>query len=320
MKIGRKIYTITRNGRVPYKNGFWKIGPYLGYEGSYPINQMPVHKYIENLCKEDKFHIDGLDFDIDFEIGDKVVVANWEDPLSVLSVKTIRGFKQESDNFDFILEDKNGKLSTQRFIDSGHNIYSGKIRKVTNKWEDLLVGTKIVANEAGITNFPKKDVNIIVAFVIDTGGEPLVLCSNGCTLWYSDVIENFKLIPMKSKSWEKLQHVPLDLSKIKFQAGDVVNGLSDFKEPSGYILYDPAPSRSLKAVPMTVLATGDESYVYSVDKYFLNDIIFDGIPAPRVATTKIEDDDIVRGFLNIYNYRVEEDPDSIFTFLRPKER
>jgi hypothetical protein len=319
-KIGRSIFTITRNGRSPYNKGFWKLGPCLGYESSYSINQLPPHRYVKNLYNDDTFHIDGVDFDIDFKIGDKVVVANWEDPLSVLSVKTIRGFKQEGDTLDFILEDKNGNLSTQQYINQNSLIHVGKIRKVTNKWDRLSVGTKIIANEAGIPNFPKKDVNIIVAFVIDTGTEPLVLCSNGCTLWYSDVVEKFTKVKMKSKRWEQLQHVPLDLSKIKFQAGDVVNGLSDFKEPSGFLLYDPAPTRSLKAIALDQMIHGNDIYSYTMDKYFINDIIFDGIPSPRVASTKVEEGDIVRGYLNIHSYQVEEDPSSVFTFLRPKER
>lgn len=319
VKIGRRIYTITRNGRTTNKDGLWQVGPYLVYESGYSLNYFPVSHIMKNLIDGDHFHIDGVDFDVDFTIGDKVVVADWTNPLSVLSVKTIRGFKQEGDTFDLVLADKNEKLSTVRYIESNQTINVGKVRKVTNKHGKLSVGTKIIANETGITNFPKKDVNIIVAFINDMPGEPLVLCSNGCTLWYSDIIKNFKTVSMKSKAWKDLQHVPLDLSKIKFQAGDIVNGLSDFTEPGGFLLFDPAPTRSLKAISMESMANARPGYEYTVDKYFLNDMIFDCIPAPRVATTKIEESDIVTGYLNIYTYQVELNSDSMFTFLKPKE-
>jgi hypothetical protein len=318
-KIGRKVFTVTKNGSHPSKEGMWQVGPSLIFDGSYAVNALTVGDFIKELYDDDKFHISGVDFDIDFAIGEKVVVANWEDPLSVLSVKTIQGFKETDNHFDFVLSDKAGNLTTEQFIDPQSNIYSGKIRKVTNKWGRLSVGTKIIADVPGIPNFPKKDVNIIVAFIIDIPDEPLVLCSNGCTLWYNDVVEKFKKIKMGSKQWEKLQHVPLDLSKIKFQAGDVVNGFSDFRESGGYLLYDPSPTRSLKAMPMNVMHIGDEGYHYVADKYFMNDMIFDCIPAPRVATTKVADSDIVKGYLNINSYQIEEDDSSIFSFLKPKE-
>ena len=148
-----------------------------------------------------------------------------------------------------------------------------------NKIEKLSVGTKIIAKESGIASFPKKDVNIIVSIIIDGPHEPLVLCSNGCTLWYSTIMEKFELITMKSKRWKTLQHIPLDLSKIKFQAGDIVVGQTDYKNKTGYLLYIPITTNNIRALPITSYNHPSDTFVF--DKYFISDAIFDCIPTPR---------------------------------------
>jgi hypothetical protein len=81
---------------------------------------------------------------------------------------------------------------------------------------------KIISKEAYIYMFPKKDVNIIVAFIIDQMPEPLVFLSNGLTLWLSDVINKFTVIPMTSKKWSKLAHSPI-INEFKLQPGDIVS-------------------------------------------------------------------------------------------------
>jgi hypothetical protein len=284
-----KIFRVGRN----LKCGMWNDDPVenaaMAYNGRVFIQgnyrwSSPHISNLKDLVVDNKFHVVGVDGDITFEIGDKVVHADWKNPLDVLNVKTICGFKVDEGNgkISFILTDKSEKLSEVVYVDLQRSgaIYVGKVRKVTNKFEKLSVGTKIIAKEAGIYCFPKKDVNIVVAIIIDGPFEPLVLCSNGCTLWYSDVIEKFKKVTMKSKKWATLQHVPLDLSKIKFQAGDIIVGQRNYTSSLGFLLSGEI-TRQLRATPLEVYSGYPDSY--SFDRYFQADSIFDCIPAPRLG-------------------------------------
>jgi len=306
-RVGRKLHImmdgITLN---PKSDVSWGVNGILIYDPNYSMSQLKG-KYTKQLIKNDRFFIEGADFDTEFVIGDKVVIANWENPLDVLTVKMLQGFKYDENTGDiyFILIDKEGKLSESQYVDGSRGIINtGKIRKVTNQVENLSAGMKIQATSAGIPCFPKKDINIIVAFIIDTNREPLVLCSNGCTLWYSDVVEHFKKIKLKSKQWPKLDHAPMDLSKIKFQAGDIINGQKDYKTNFGYLLYGPSATRALRAMPAEHIGGYPESY--SLDRYMTRECRLDCIPAPRIISAKIEEVGILRGVLDLHSYDVYE--------------
>lgn len=243
------------------------------------------------------FHVESHNLVVDFHIGDKVVVADWGNPLNMLSVKTIQGFKVDNDHqtINFVLEDKHGKLIEENYVEMGSGVIKiGKIRKVTNKIDRVSVGTKIKASVAGISCFPKKDTNIIVAFIIDTGGEPLVLCSNGCTLWYGEMLENFTKITIRSKKWATMEHAPLDPSKIKLQPGDIINGTSSFKCSSGYLVTRNKTNRGIRAVPLQHYADFDD--YYSFDARFSKDVILDCIPNPRLSAPKQEEMGALRSF------------------------
>jgi hypothetical protein len=240
--------------------------------------------------------------------------------LDVLNVKTIYGFKVEEDQekISFILADKNDNLSEVLYVENRRSgaIYTGRVRKVTNKFEKLSVGTKIIAKEAGVYAFPKKDVNIVVAIIIDGPFEPLVLCSNGCTLWYSDVMTKFTKVSMKAKRWAKLNHVPLDLSKIKFQAGDIITGQVNYTSPYGFILSGEA-RRVLKAFPLETYTRYPDSY--SFDKYFQADAVFDCIPAPRINPRVQAEIGYKRGFVDFHgNCIIGEDTASPYILINDR--
>jgi len=306
-RVGRKLHFIPsgRNAEsIP--EVVWGVNGLLIHEGNYSMKQLKG-KYTKQLIDGNKFFVEGADFDTEFNIGDKVVVANWENPLDVLTVKMLQGFKYDESTGDiyFILLDKEENISEIKYVDGYRGIIKiGKVRKVTNKIDRLTAGTKIQANEAGIPCFPKKDVNIIVAFIIDTNTEPLVLCSNGCTLWFNDVMNKFKRTTLKSKRWPKLDHAPMDLSKIKFQAGDIINGLKDYKTKFGYLLYGPSTTRALRAMPIEYIGGYPESY--SLDRYMTRECRLDCIPAPRVTPSKIEEVGVLRGMLNLHSFDVFE--------------
>lgn len=210
---------------------------YLADADNYLKNKITIEK-VFNFCmssSKESLKISSFDNEINFEIGDKVVVTDWKDPINMLMIHTIESFyyNKEKDAIEICLKDKDGKIKSVQYIKKeGIIIYVniGAIRKIQTKYEGITSGTKIRAIKSGISNFPKKDVNIIIGFLTDTGAEPLVLCSNCCTIWYSDLIINFELIQRSSVKWGKFKHTPIIISKIKYQCGDIISGVDGFPQ------------------------------------------------------------------------------------------
>lgn len=318
-RVGRKIFNLNHNKNTPIDYGIWAYNGSVFYENFYTINQ-PRKEHYKDLIKDDTFSIPGADFDTIFTIGDKVIIANWENPIDILNVKTLQGFKVNSEYgiVSFILLSKDGTLTEEDYINGTKGVIrTGYIRRVANKYEKLSVGTKIIAKDGGIVCFPKKDVNIVVAIIIDGPYEPLVLCSNGCTLWYSTVMKHFQKIKSTSKKWKALQHVPIDISKIKFQAGDIINGRRDYKNNHGYLIFDPSTTRYLKTSSLDYY-TGHPEY-NSLDKYFAKDAIFDCIPTPRIGPTKQTELGVITGYFDFHGGVVPDTHKrSIFKFINER--
>ena len=147
--------------------------------------------------------------------------------------------------------------------------------------------------------FPKKDTNIIIGFLYDTGGpEPLVLCSNACTLWYSDVIEKFEAIPFTNSKWKDLTHAPINPSKMRIQAGDLLNGKRHYHSEMGYFAFRPADSRTIRAQQTQYYGDYNESYPF--DRDFSRDVEFDSIPNPRLTSTQETTLGFVSAFPNFH--------------------
>lgn len=310
--IGRRIYSSSDRYSEDKKHNpktVWRQG-HKFFNSEFARLTTPKAGDTAKLLDGERLYIPGP-IDIEFNIGENVVVADWENPLEMLSVKTIQGFKhnEKTGDISMILVNKHGAISEQPYIQKG-TIFTGKVRKVVTKYEELSAGIKIQADAPRVPNFPKKDVNIIVAFVIDTGTEPLVLCSNGCTLWYSDVIKKFNLIQMKSPAWKTMQHVPLDLSKVKFQAGDIIRSVNYFKNDAGYLIYDPSKTRALRVVSLAengYTKVPSEMNANIFDKYQIAESILDCIPEPRISPSKIRDDRVFKGYPTFHGtYFVDE--------------
>jgi hypothetical protein len=109
------------------------------------------------------------------------------------------------------------------FYNSNLKFNSGYFRKVVSEHSGISVGMKFQAKVPGIPAFPKKNINQIMAIIVDTGIEPLVLCSNYCTLWLSDLLDSNKFTFV---SFIKDTTI-VDPRSIGLQDGDV------FAEPSG---------------------------------------------------------------------------------------
>jgi len=227
-RVGRKL--LTDSGKTIYFKG-----------NTVMFNNLVSVKYDseivkQKIIKDNKLEIKSFDLDISFSINDKVVVADWIDPIQMLKVWTIVDFKVDSNNVKLCLKHKKEEKEVTYVDVVTGDVEVGLVRKVVNEFNGIKVGTKIRAKTTGTLCFPKKDVNMIVGFIVDTGGPPLVLCSNCCTLWFFELEENFDLILLNSKEWKELQHAPLKLSRLRTQPGDMFV-TSDYSKKLHYYMY-----------------------------------------------------------------------------------
>lgn len=302
-RIGRKIFCF-RDHDKKLHDGFAFGTPYgIGYDSNYGRLYKPKSDEIKDyLLKDDKFHIESFDMDIDFAIGDKVVVADWENPINMLSVKVIQAFKftEDAGDIHFILADKHGKLSEVQYVIGRSGIINvGRVRKITNEYGGVTSGTKIKSKIAGLPHFPKKDTNIIIGFITDTDGkDPLVLCSNCCTLWFSDLKHNFTKMSMKNKKWASTPHAEIDISKIKYQPGDILIGSGDYSNSTGWMITNVESQEAPKALDLRYYSIYPE--YYTLDKYVIANTRFDCIPNPRFTAKERNESTKFTGWANFH--------------------
>lgn len=295
----------------------FSINSYIG------DNNIPFKRIVDNLLINDKttLRVESYDLDIDFSIGEKVVVADWTSPNNMLVPKTIIGFKidEARQAIDFILQTNDNKTIAVPYIEYRDTskrpipiIYVGRIRKIVNKYNGIAAGTKIKANVAQIPYFPKKDTNIIIGFLTDTGiDEPLVLCSNCCTLWFNDVVEKFNLIKMKSKRWAKLEHVGINIAGIKPQPGDIISP-TEYRSERSYILTKRNMARGLTYSSLNEYSR--RPYMNTFDFYTQKRSRFDCILSPRMSLTETETSSRFKGLPNLHGaYQVSNN--SYLTFV-----
>ena len=142
-------------------------------------------------------------------------------------------------------------------------------------------------------------MDFIIGMITDTGAEPLVLCSNCCTLWYSDVINNFDIIDINSPQWKTLEHAIIDISKIKYQYGDIIKRTYSPVNSYGYLLAATDYTRTrISAIPLKYYS---ESYDYlNVNKSFIESTIFDCIIEPRMTHKELTTGTTVPGIPNFH--------------------
>ncbi|MHA1802240.1 MAG: hypothetical protein ACTSWJ_10930, partial [Candidatus Heimdallarchaeaceae archaeon] len=250
--------------------------------------------------------------DQEYKIGETVICVDFRDPVETLRVKDITSFirNKETGNIDFVLKDKDGKVTTHKYIDGTRGtIHTGSIRKIVSNINGVYSGTKIVAKESGRSCFPKKATNIIIGFITDTGGEPMVLCSNCATLWFSD-LENFELYEMGSERWKTLEHAPIEMSKIRPQSGDTLLGDGVYTGDNHYYLSFLEGYSRFRFIPenyVNVMGLYADSYAY--DKYTEQHTLFSTLPAPRIQ----KNESTFPGIPNMFGL-VHERPSSPFKF------
>jgi hypothetical protein len=184
-------------------------------------------RLVENILIEDgkRLFIPGM-VNQDFKVGDPIVYANWETPEDMLIISSIDKFEfNEEENKIYVHSTSLNKKHTYKipYVNlATFRVNIGVIRKVVSQVGEWRSGDKIKALTTGITNFPKKDTNSIVAFIDDGSTKyPIALCSNLCSLWMNEAtIEKFLRFPIKTKEWKKFENAPFDVNKIKWQHGD----------------------------------------------------------------------------------------------------
>ena len=183
---------------------------------------------LDKILIEDgtRLHIPGTMIDIDFKVGDPIMYANWDNPDDMMVISSVDKFEYDKEDktlyvYSTSLNKNNNYKIPYVNLDIGR-VNIGVIRKVESQCGLWKSGDKIKANSTGITNFPKKDTNTIIAFINDGATKyPLAVCSNLCTLWMNEeTINKFDLISLKSTRWPKLDNAPIILEKIKWQHGD----------------------------------------------------------------------------------------------------
>ena len=231
--IGSLLYKSKPN-LYRYNNRFVEIN-----NDTYSNFSNPTRENILSCVKEDRITVSNISSDTELKIGDEIVVADWVNLDEMLKVRKIESFEVVDQNIVYINAiDRNQERSKIPYIDVFNTTISiGYVRRIIDNYDGLIAGMKIKVKEKGISNFPLKDTNMIVGFLNDTGDIPLVLCSNGCTLW-PDVVKNFfEIIPIDSPKWQELDVAPIEPNKIKAQAGDIlVSYTSSRMEIPTYVL------------------------------------------------------------------------------------
>lgn len=289
--VGRQLLCTNYDNKL-IENSVWDTPSGIVYKRRNINVSAPSISEVETvLLTNDRttFHIEGHNSQITFDIGDKVVHTDWENPMNMLTIKTIISFKidQTKGSLSFVLADSNDNLTTVEYISPSKGtgtsekycstVHIGKIRKISNIFNGITAGTKIQATKGYIPQFPKKDVNIIIGFITDTGGDdPLVLCSNCCTLWFSDMMENFKRTAMKSKQWATMQHALIDTSKIQYQPGDIIK---HNQSNTSYIVINYMTQNTPKILALYKSSGG----ICTLDKHITAMTRLDCIPNPRIG-------------------------------------
>jgi len=130
----------------------------------------------------------------------------------------------------------------------------------------------------------------------------LVLCSNGCTLWYSEMIKDFIKITMKAKKWKDLPHVPIDIQKIKFQPGDLINCKGDYKNKAGWLVWSTG-SGMHKITNLNTLYKYPD--YYHLDTYITSQSLLDCIPNPRLPKKNLLEKGVVPSIPNFHGLFIQ---------------
>jgi len=303
--VGRRLYT--QNLREPW--AFFtndKRDPIYYNRKIQSHNTKELIEYI--TTQKDRLYIPGIHENIDFKVGDDIIVANWENPYEMTIIQTIIRFEYKNDRFtgDFhanvVCKDHQGIERWYTIVEislTGPKVNVGLIRKAYRTYDGIVAGSKIRAKVPRLGMFPKKDVNKIVAF-IETGATPLMICSNLCTLWANqETYEKFDIFPPTHPKYYGMKIAPYDTKKIKRQFGDYIYHKEDDRlyynvmENNQYL-------RAVRVDPS--FSANDELYKGSELE---NKLVYYGFQLPRITPTVRQTLNYEAQFQTIYGPHIE---------------
>jgi len=180
---------------------------------------------IQNILfdNEQRLTITGVDIDINFQVGDEIIIGDWNNPDELMfKIRKITGFEYNNIvlNFKVIDSDENETTIEYINIQTGY-IKIGYIRKVKSEYEGIVVGTRIKSVVCGYFNFPKRTNYEIAAFIIDSE-RPMILLKNGHTIWFDELRDNFEILSPGSEGYRRIRSIrALESDKIQWQSGDI---------------------------------------------------------------------------------------------------
>lgn len=266
-----------------------------------------------------KISIPGLTMDYTFEIGDTVVVADNVNSRWMINPSRIVGMKYIADDktLFFKLQDQYNNTSLKPFI-IGDQVQLGYIRKIELSLEGINNGDKIRAHVPGIPLFPKKDANEIVGFFTDGTDMPLVLCTNGCTLWLDDLLEKFDVIKPEARNYNRTNVASYQPDKIKIQPGDTIR--TNYSD--NLIILASGSSRSYSHKNLRyVQQHGVSNYTFDQRYSSYTSTNLMGFPTPRITKGSLGTMSNFGGIPNYYGgFKFIEDVSNNYTIDKRCER
>lgn len=286
-----------------------------GIEASYQ-KAMAKLGILDDIKKPTAVKFESYDIDIDFKVGDHVVIANWSDEHNIDDMTTIFRIssmeftnKNNEEILQFKLKDHRGKIvAIVDYInfDKGRINLTGVRKICTKTYNGIKPGTKISCKVSGIIHFPKKDINTVIGFIHNCGTkDPLMLCSNGFTLWANkDILSLFSKYNEGTSTWKKLKNSPISLDKAKFQSGDTLV-FNDDKDAIFILGFgeDIKNIRLFSLNPGYGLGWSEEYDLEFINKHFKRI----GILSPRYSLTDYSNFEIRKGFPNLLGGLVPSD-------------
>jgi len=188
-------------------------------------HQLNPTNAMNDILNENKneLTIAGIDRNIHFRVGEKIVVGDWDNPNELMfKIREIVGFEATTEFLKIRAADSEGRILEIDYINWSSGIIKiGYVRKVASELNGIPVGSIITANQAGINNFPKKDRNKIAAFIIDAD-EPLILFHSGMTMWFSDLEGKFDILLPETPAYKRIRKFrEFNPTEINWQSGDL---------------------------------------------------------------------------------------------------
>jgi len=98
------------------------------------------------------------------------------------------------------------------------------------------------------------------------------------------MMNNFKRVTMKAKKWATLNHAPIDITKIKAQPGDIINGITDYKQKAAWLVTRVPDYKTSRMMSLNTYTSYPDNY--TLDGYVRNHTLLDCIPNPRISPTE----------------------------------